>query len=427
MMFAAKPYVWGATVASLGVLTGAVGGQSFALAEPPAATQPVDFKATDLLARAADRIKTTNSLTASYETITEYATAYKDTRETGTVTLERPNRLRIDTDRARRVRVGSPWEPTNNGSTTVTDGKTAWQLTRHPESAQYRTLPVTPDWLEKAVEPLPPIQGFWNQTVPPENVRYLGRRKQAGEDFEAVAVETNDEIRTVYLDATSAIRIVETIPRSGAKSTGRREPFIRRTVRVGPWLPLSAEDAAKRFAFTPPADATAVDAPRRAGTLLTVGALAPDFVAEDAAGKPVRLSDLTGKVVVLKFWATWCWPCRQSFPQTRQLAKEYGDKNVVVLAVAMWDNRKAFRNWVARDRADHAPTDTPALRFAFDPKPQGMDAASTLYGVSATPTEFVIGADGRITATFSGYDGPSDREALAVRAALSLPVAAVTK
>lgn len=426
-MFITKSSAWCAAFASLGLIASVTGRGPAALADPPAAAQTVDTKATDLLARAAERIKTTNSLTASYETVTEYATAYKDTRETGTIMLARPNQLRIDTDRSRRVRAGLPWEPTNNGSITVTDGKTAWQLTRHPESAQYRTQPTTPNWLEKALEPLPPLQGFWNQKTPSESVRYLGHRKQDGEDFEAVTVETDDESRTVYLDTTGTIRIVEVLPRTGAKSAGRREAFTRRTIRVGPWLPLSDADALKRFTFTVPVDATPVDAPRRANGLLPVGELAPDFVAEDVTGKPVRLSDFVGKVVVLKFWATWCWPCRQSLPQTRQLAKEYGDKDVVVLAVAMWDNRKAFRNWVSRDTKDHPSTDTSALHFAYDPEPQGKDAASTLYGVSATPTEFVIGPDGRITATFSGYDGPSDREALAIRAALSLPVAAVTK
>lgn len=387
-----------------------------------------DAKANALLERAAQRLKATERLTATYETVTEYATAYKDTRETGTVTLERPGRLRIDTDRHRRVRAGSPWEATNNGSVTVTDGKTAWQLTRHPESAQYRTQLASPEWLEKALEPLPPLQGFFGEPAKPESVRYIGKKKQDGHDYEAVVLETGSETRTVYLDATGAIRVVEVTPRKiagGNKPTGRRDAFTRRTIRVGPWSPISEADAAKQFAFVPPADATPVEARRSADGLLAVGVAAPDFVAEDASGKPVRLSDFAGKVVVLKFWATWCWPCRQSLPQTRQLAQEYGDKDVVVLAVAMWDSRKAFRNWSTRYTADNPSASAPALRFAYDPQPQGQDAASTLYGVSTTPTEFVIGRDGRVTAAFAGYDGPSDREKVAVQTALlSSPVAA---
>jgi peroxiredoxin len=371
-------------------------------------------------------LKTTDRLTATYETVTEYAAAYKDTRETGMVTLDRSGRLRIDTDRHRRVRAGSPWEATNNGSVTVTDGKTAWQLTRHPESAQYRTQAATPEWLEKALDPLPPLQGFFGSAAKPEAARYLGPKKRDGDSFEAVAVETDRETRTVYVDASGAVRVVEIAPRNvidGNKPVGRRDAFTRRTIRVGAWSPLSDADAAKRFAFVPPADATPVEARRSADGLLAVGAVAPDFVAEDASGKPVRLSDFAGKVVVLKFWATWCWSCRQSMPQTQQLAKEYGDKNVVVLAVAMWDSQKAFRNWTARYAKAHPPIATPALRFAYDPQPQGKDAASTLYGASATPTEFVIGRDGRVTAAFAGYDGPSEREKVAVQAALALPVA----
>lgn len=386
-----------------------------------------DAKVTALLERAAQRLKATNRLTASYETVTEYATAYKDTRETGTVTLDRTGRLRIDTDRHRRVRAGSPWEATNNGSVTVTDGKTAWQLARHPESAQYRTQPVSAEWLEKALEPLPPLQGFFGDGAKPETVRYLGQKKQDGELFEAIATETDRESRTLYFDATGAVRVVEITPRKPINGNtpvgGRRESFTRRTVRVGVWQSVSDEAAEKQFAFTPPADATLVNARRSADGLLAVGSVAPDFAVEDASGKPVRLADFAGKVVVLKFWATWCWPCRQSLPQTKQLAQEYGDKEVVVLAVAMWDNRKAFRNWSAQYSTANPLATTPALHFAYDPLPQGKDAASTLYGVSTTPTEFIVGRDGRITAAFAGYDGPSDREKVAVRAALALPVA----
>ena len=65
-------------------------------------------------------------------------------------------------------------------------------------------------------------------------------------------------------------------------------------------------------------------------------------------------------------------------------------------------------------------TDKP-IRFAFDSRPQGKDAATVLYGIRATPTEFVIGHDGRIAAVESGYTGANGRTTAAVQAALSLP------
>ena len=166
-----------------------------------------------------------------------------------------------------------------------------------------------------------------------------------------------------------------------------------------------------------------IDRPRRAQQIgadaaktIGVGDIAPDFVAEDVNGKIVKLSDFAGKPVVLKFWATWCWPCRQSLPDTEALAKENSGA-VTVLAVALWDSRKAFRDFVNKYAADHNTTpDKLPIRFVFDPRPMGQDAGSAQYGIKATPTNIVIGKDGKIAAVSSGYNGPSPRLAKAVAA-----------
>ena len=62
---------------------------------------------------------------------------------------------------------------------------------------------------------------------------------------------------------------------------------------------------------------------------------APDFAIQDQNGVEWRLADLTGKIVVLKFWATWCGPCLAEFPQFTELLEKYqGDDEVVFLTVA---------------------------------------------------------------------------------------------
>ena len=148
------------------------------------------------------------------------------------------------------------------------------------------------------------------------------------------------------------------------------------------------------FAYTPPTDAKLSVAP----VLLASGTAAPDFTVQDKDGKPVKLSDYKGKTVVLDFWATWCGPCQSSLPHTTALAKQYANKNVVVLAVNVWDTPAAFQAWLPK-HPEYAP-----LHFAIDPNSdQSKSVASALYGVSGIPTQYIIGPNGKIIKSIVGY------------------------
>lgn len=158
---------------------------------------------------------------------------------------------------------------------------------------------------------------------------------------------------------------------------------------------LNAPVSKTLFAYTPPADAKPYTAP----VLLASGTTAPDFTVSDKDGHPVKLSDYKGKTVVLDFWATWCGPCQQSLPHTTEIAKKYADKNVVMLAVNVWDTPTAFQAWLPK-HPEYAP-----LHFAIDPNTdQSKSVASALYGVSGIPTQYVIGPDGKIQASIVGFD-----------------------
>ncbi len=152
--------------------------------------------------------------------------------------------------------------------------------------------------------------------------------------------------------------------------------------------------------------------------LLAAGAQAPDFTVQDKAGSPVKLSDYKGKVVVLDFWATWCGPCQRSLPHTNEVAKQFADKGVVVLAVNVWDKKDAFDDWLPK----HPEYD--AVTFVLDPTQEhGKDVASLLYHVSGIPTQYVIGKDGKVFQSFVGYGGPTSDLADALTKAIAAPAA----
>ncbi|WP_420129776.1 TlpA disulfide reductase family protein [Longimicrobium sp.] len=66
-----------------------------------------------------------------------------------------------------------------------------------------------------------------------------------------------------------------------------------------------------------------------------VGTAAPSFPATDLQGRPVRLEDLRGQVVLLNVWATWCGPCRDEMPSMERLHRELGPKGLKIVAVSV--------------------------------------------------------------------------------------------
>jgi len=74
-----------------------------------------------------------------------------------------------------------------------------------------------------------------------------------------------------------------------------------------------------------------------------IGKPAPDFKGEFSLnGKPTKLSDLKGKVVLLDFWAVWCGPCVATFPHLREWHNEYKDKGLEIVGVTSYFEKFAF-------------------------------------------------------------------------------------
>jgi len=128
-------------------------------------------------------------------------------------------------------------------------------------------------------------------------------------------------------------------------------------------------------------------------TVLKVGDQRDDLELADLEGKPRRLSEFDGKLVLLNFWATWCGPCREEMPLLDATHEKFADKGLLVVGVAIDDSD------AVRDFLKDYPIRYPILLASED------EDASLRYGDirSVLPYSVLIGRDGRLLAQRAGY------------------------
>ena len=134
----------------------------------------------------------------------------------------------------------------------------------------------------------------------------------------------------------------------------------------------------------------ALAAGTRPAWALTGGDAAPPFELEGPGG-PVSLAALKGRVVYLDFWASWCPPCRQSFPWMDEQLARHGASGLVVVAVNL-DRQRAAAEQFLRAVPSRAT-------IAFDP----AGDTPKRFGARAMPSSFVIGRDGRVRLQHDGF------------------------
>jgi cytochrome c biogenesis protein CcmG/thiol:disulfide interchange protein DsbE len=125
--------------------------------------------------------------------------------------------------------------------------------------------------------------------------------------------------------------------------------------------------------------------------------LAPNVTLQSADGSTVESSTYRGKVVLVDFWASWCLPCKTSFPALDSLYREYQPRGLEVLAVNL-DERRRDADAFLRDRSHH-------LTVLFDP----TGAAPKAFGVKGMPSSFLIDKAGNIRFSHMGYSGNVDK------------------
>jgi peroxiredoxin len=133
-------------------------------------------------------------------------------------------------------------------------------------------------------------------------------------------------------------------------------------------------------------DATETGAPGAAATLLAVSL-------PDVDGKPMPLAQWKGKLLIVNFWATWCVPCREEMPDFVRAQKEFGDKGLQFVGIAV-DEVDKIRQFAERIELNY-----PALVGGYG----AMELSRTLGNrLMALPFTIVVGRDGTIVHTQLG-------------------------
>ena len=121
------------------------------------------------------------------------------------------------------------------------------------------------------------------------------------------------------------------------------------------------------------------------------GAVAPNFTLPTDNGSTLSLSDYKGKYVLIDFWASWCGPCRASFPAIAKLHDQYAGK-LTIIGVSLDRGEAPWRKALDEEKCTWAQ--------AWDQK----GVAAKTYAVSAIPLLVLVGPDGKIIGRYGKAD-----------------------
>ena len=117
---------------------------------------------------------------------------------------------------------------------------------------------------------------------------------------------------------------------------------------------------------------------------------AEDFTLPTDNGE-IQLSKLKGKVVYVDFWASWCGPCRKSFPWMNKMHAKYGEQGLEIIGITLDEDKAQARRFLKK---------LPALfTVAYDTQGTVAD----LYKVQVMPTSYLIDKQGNLVLTHKGF------------------------
>lgn len=134
----------------------------------------------------------------------------------------------------------------------------------------------------------------------------------------------------------------------------------------------------------------------------------PSFVLKDINGNTVNSDSLRGKVVVLDFWATWCGPCKRSFPAMQMAVNKYKDNpNVKFLFIHTWEKGEGDAAAAAKKYIDDNKYPFQVLMDLKDPE-TGSNNVVESFGITGIPTKFILDKNGNIRFRVTGFSGSNE-------------------
>lgn len=126
---------------------------------------------------------------------------------------------------------------------------------------------------------------------------------------------------------------------------------------------------------------------------LESGQVAPEIDLPDFTGKPVRLRELRGKVVLVDFWASWCGPCKEELPLLDKLQRKYAQRGLAVIGVNVDDGEAIAKEFLQNRK----------LNLSFPVVNDRKHDVAARYAPGTMPSSFVVDREGRVRHVHSGF------------------------
>jgi thiol-disulfide isomerase/thioredoxin len=133
-----------------------------------------------------------------------------------------------------------------------------------------------------------------------------------------------------------------------------------------------------------------------AAATLKPGERFPDLKAANLEGD--LPADLTNKVILVDFWASWCGPCKKSFPIMDQLQKKYGPRAFVIIAISVDEKKEALAGFLKQNPVSLVVVRDPGHKLV------------ARVDVSTMPSSFLLDRSGTIRHVHAGFHGAQTRK-----------------